>query len=118
MQFNLQEYRKFHIAQNRKGVDVQTAEGVNCWQQKNLHSKSRFVYSWNSSIVFSTVLMLAIPAQMLVVKKYFYVRHQIKRKNKSCYFVHCKFMWNYKIYKVGGIQAIAGMTFGTTTRSI
>ena len=45
---------KFHTAQKTDRIEVETIEGVNCWQEKRPIQKSRIVYSWrNSSIIFN-----------------------------------------------------------------
>ena len=44
---------KFHAAQKTERVSVQTSIGIECWQEKRPHTKSRFIYSWwNCTIIF------------------------------------------------------------------
>jgi histidinol dehydrogenase len=50
-------------------VEVETIEGVNCWQEKD-RFKSRSLHSGGTAPLFSTVLMLAVPANMVVAKSY------------------------------------------------
>jgi histidinol dehydrogenase len=106
---------KFHIAQKTEKVDVQTAEGVNCWQQKKAIQKVGLYIPGGTAPLFSTVLMLAIPAQIAGCKEIILCSPPDKNgKINPAILYTANLCGITKIYKVGGIQAIAGMTFGTT----
>jgi histidinol dehydrogenase len=94
-------------------VEVETAEGVQCWQ-KNLF-KSRFIYPGGTAPLFSTVLMLAVPATIAGCKEIVLCSPPIKGNINSAILYAAQLCGVTKILKVGGIQAIAGLTFGTET---
>ncbi len=54
----------FHTAQKTEKVSVQTTEGVNCWQEKRAIQKVGIYIPAGTAPLFSTVLMLAVPAQI------------------------------------------------------
>ena len=53
---------KFHIAQKTDRIEVETIEGVNCWQEKRPIQKVGLYIPGGTAPLFSTVLMLAVPA--------------------------------------------------------
>ena len=55
---------KFHIAQKTDRVVVETIEGVNCWQEKRPIQKIGLYIPGGTAPLFSTVLMLAVPAEI------------------------------------------------------
>jgi histidinol dehydrogenase len=106
---------KFHIAQKTEKVVVQTTEGVNCWQQKRAIQKVGLYIPGGTAPLFSTVLMLAIPAQIAGCKEIILCSPPDKNGKINPAILYTASLCGItKIYKVGGIQAIAGMTFGTT----
>lgn len=107
---------KFHRAQQSAPVHVETMEGVQCWQEKRPIEKVGLYIPGGSAPLFSTILMLAIPAALAGCKEVFLCTPPDKRGS-----VHPAILYTaqlcgiHQIYKVGGIQAIAAMTFGTET---
>ena len=104
----------FHKAQETDSIHVQTSKGIYCWQEKRPIQKVGLYIPGGTAPLFSTVLMLAIPAQIAGCKdivlcsppnKDGQIANEILYTAKLCGLT--------KIFKVGGIQAIAGMTFGT-----
>jgi len=55
---------KFHHAQKTERITVETTEGVSCWQEKRAIQKVGLYIPGGSAPLFSTVLMLAIPANI------------------------------------------------------
>ena len=55
---------KFHLAQKSEKIEVETTEGVLCWQEKRPIQKIGLYIPGGSAPLFSTVLMLAIPAKI------------------------------------------------------
>lgn len=105
---------KFHIAQKTEKVEVQTTEGVNCWQQKRAIQKVGLYIPGGTAPLFSTVLMLAIPAQIAGCKEIILCSPPDKNGKINPAILYTASLCGIsKIYKVGGIQAIAAMTFGT-----
>lgn len=105
---------KFHLAQVTKPVKVETAPGVMCWQEKRPIQKVGLYIPGGTAPLFSTILMLAIPAKIAGCKEIVLCTPSNKLGK-----VHPAVLYTAdlcgitKIFKVGGIQAIAGMTFGT-----
>lgn len=106
----------FHLAQKTEKVFVETTNGVECWQEKRPIQKVGLYIPGGTAPLFSTVLMLAIPAQIAVCKEIVLCSPpNSEGKINSAILYAAKLCGVTKIVKVGGIQAIAGLTFGTTT---
>jgi histidinol dehydrogenase len=109
---------RFHKAQQTSRVEVETSSGVSCWQEKRPIQKVGFYIPGGSAPLFSTVLMLAIPAQIAGCSEVVLCTPPTKEGT-----VHPAVLYAAKrcgvqnIYKVGGIQAIAAMTYGTESIS-
>jgi histidinol dehydrogenase len=104
----------FHQAQKTKKVFVETAKGVECWQEKRPIQKVGLYIPGGTAPLFSTVLMLAIPAQIAGCKEIVLCSPPNKEgKIHPAILYAAKLCGVTKIIKVGGIQAIAGLTFGT-----
>ena len=107
---------KFHQAQKTNRVSVETTEGVQCWQEKRPIQKIGLYIPGGTAPLFSTVLMLAIPAAIAGCKEVVLCSPPNKNGNLNPAILYAANLCGVtKIIKVGGIQAIAGMTFGTTT---
>ena len=107
---------KFHQAQKTNRVCVETTEGVQCWQEKRPIQKIGLYIPGGTAPLFSTVLMLAIPAAIAGCKEIVLCSPPDKNGNLNPAILYAANLCGVtKIIKVGGIQAIAGMTFGTTT---
>lgn len=107
---------KFHIAQKTEKNTVETVEGVICWQEKKPIQKVGLYIPGGSAPLFSTVLMLAIPARLAGCKEIILCTPPDKDGNINPAILYAAELCGVtKIYKVGGIQAIAAMTFGTKT---
>ncbi|MEZ7500252.1 histidinol dehydrogenase [Flavobacterium sp. Arc3] len=107
---------KFHAAQKTAKVEVETVEGVNCWQEKRPIQKIGLYIPGGTAPLFSTVLMLAVPANIAGCKEIILCSPPDKQGNINPAILYAAQLCGVtKILKVGGIQAIAGMTFGTET---
>jgi histidinol dehydrogenase len=107
---------KFHQAQKTTRVSVETTGGVQCWQEKRPIQKIGLYIPGGTAPLFSTVLMLAIPASIAGCKEVVLCSPPDKKGNLNPAILYAAHLCGVtKILKVGGIQAIAGMTFGTTT---
>ena len=106
----------FHKAQAREELSVETMPGVNCYRRAVAIEKVGLYIPGGTAPLFSTVLMLAIPAKLAGCKEIIICTPPDKNGN-----VHPAILFTAQligidqIYKVGGAQAIAGMTFGTKT---
>ena len=106
----------FHKAQKTDKVSVQTANGVNCWQEKRPIQKVGLYIPGGTAPLFSTILMLATPANIAGCKEIVLCSPPNKEGKINPAILYAANLCGVtKIYKVGGIQAIAAMTFGTET---
>lgn len=113
-----QNIETFHKAQEIDKIEVQTMPGVQCWQEKRPIEKIGLYIPGGTAPLFSTVLMLAAPAQIAGCKEMILCTPPNRQgviANEILY--AAQLCGLTKIYKVGGIQAIAAMTFGTETIS-
>ena len=107
---------KFHKAQTTSKIEIETIEGVLCWQEKRPIQKVGLYIPGGTAPLFSTVLMLAIPAQIAGCKEIVLCSPPDKAGKINPAILYTASLCGItKILKVGGIQAIAGMTFGTKT---
>ena len=108
----------FHKAQKTEPVRVETAPGVKCWQEKRPIQKVGLYIPGGTAPLFSTILMLAIPAQIAGCKEVVLCTPPDKAGNiNPAILFTAQLCGITKIYKVGGIQAIGAMTFGTASIS-
>ncbi|WP_304139195.1 histidinol dehydrogenase [Mesonia mobilis] len=107
---------KFHAAQKTDRVSVETQNGVKCWQEKRPIQKVGLYIPGGSAPLFSTILMLAVPAQLAGCQEIVLCTPPDKNGNIPPAILYTANLCGVtKIFKVGGIQAIAGLTFGTET---
>jgi histidinol dehydrogenase len=107
---------QFHSAQKTNKIEIETTEGVSCWQEKRPIQKVGLYIPGGTAPLFSTVLMLAVPAQIAGCKEIILCSPPDKNGNINPAILYTANLCGVtKIYKVGGIQAIAGMTYGTET---
>lgn len=106
----------FHKAQKTTTVKVETQAGVYCWQKKTPIEKVGLYIPGGSAPLFSTVLMLATPANIAGCEEIVLCSPPNKNGNLPDVILYTAMLCGItKIFKVGGMQAIAAMTFGTTT---
>lgn len=107
---------KFHSAQKTERISIETTEGVTCWQEKRPIQKIGLYIPGGTAPLFSTVLMLAVPAEIAGCKEIVLCSPPDKTGKINPAILYAANLCGVtKIVKVGGIQAIAGMTFGTTS---
>jgi len=107
---------KFHTAQKTTKIEVETTEGVYCWQEKRPIQKIGLYIPGGTAPLFSTVLMLAVPANIAGCNEIVLCSPPDKNGNINPAILYAANLCGVtKILKVGGIQAIAAMTFGTKT---
>nr|WP_288935267.1 histidinol dehydrogenase [uncultured Allomuricauda sp.] len=105
---------KFHAAQKTTKVEVETMPGVDCWQEKRPIQKVGLYIPGGTAPLFSTILMLAIPAKLAGCKEIVLCTPPDKNGEINPAILYTAQLCGVtRIFKVGGIQAIAGMTFGT-----
>jgi histidinol dehydrogenase len=107
---------KFHKAQKTSKIYTETVEGVECWQEKRAIQKVGLYIPGGTAPLFSSVLMLAIPAQIAGCKEIILATPPNKKGDVNPAIIYTAELCGItKIIKIGGIQAIAGLTFGTET---
>lgn len=108
----------FHAAQKTAKISVETSEGIECWQEKRPIQKVGLYIPGGTAPLFSSVLMLAVPAQIAGCKEIVLATPPNKKGKINPAIIYAAQQCGVtKIIKVGGIQAIAAMTFGTETIS-
>ncbi|MBR9846579.1 MAG: histidinol dehydrogenase [Algicola sp.] len=106
----------FHKAQKTKRITVETSKGVKCWSEKRPIQKVGLYIPGGTAPLFSTVLMLAVPAQIAGCRDIVLCSPPDKNGNIAHEILYAAQLCGVtKVIKVGGIQAIAGLTFGTKT---
>ena len=104
----------FHEAQKGSTIMVETSPGVNCWQEKRPIEQVGLYVPGGTAPLFSTVLMLAIPAQIAGCERVVICSPpSAEGKINPAVLYAAQLCGVSEIYKVGGIQAIAALTFGT-----
>ncbi|MEZ2414218.1 histidinol dehydrogenase [Muriicola sp. E247] len=107
---------KFHEAQKTTELKVETSPGVSCWQKKKPIQKVGLYIPGGTAPLFSTILMLAIPAKLAGCNEIVMCSPPDKNGNLPAVVLYTAALCGVsKVYKVGGIQAIAALTFGTET---
>ena len=107
---------RFHMAQKTGRVEVETAPGVLCWQEKRPIEKVGLYIPGGTAPLFSTILMLAVPAQIAGCKQIIMCTPPDKEgKVHPAILFAASLCGVDRIYKIGGVQAVAAMTFGTET---
>ncbi len=107
---------KFHKAQKVEEVAIETMPGVKCWRKSVAIEKVGLYIPGGSAPLFSTVLMLGIPAIIAGCSEIIICTPPDSEGqiNPSILYT-ANLIGISKIYKVGGAQAIAAMTYGTTS---
>ena len=104
----------FHSAQRFEGKKVDTMEGVTCWQKAVAIEKVGLYIPGGTAPLFSTVLMLAMPAKIAGCKEIVLCKPPDKNgKVHPDILFAARLAGVSKIFKVGGVQAIAAMAYGT-----
>lgn len=105
---------KFHAAQKTEKVSVETTNGVKCWQEKKAIQKVGLYIPGGTAPLFSSILMLAIPARLAGCKEIILCTPPDKQGNVNSAILYAAELCGVtQIFKIGGIQAIGAMTFGT-----
>ncbi|PIZ06378.1 MAG: histidinol dehydrogenase, partial [Flavobacteriales bacterium CG_4_10_14_0_8_um_filter_32_5] len=116
MQLAVNNIEKFHSIQKQEKQVVETTSGVFCWQESRPIEKVGLYIPGGTAPLFSTVLMLGIPAKIAGCKEIVLCTPPNKAgKIANEILVAAKLVGATAVYKVGGIQAIAALTFGTET---
>jgi len=106
----------FHSSQSLEKNIITTSEGVHCWQESRAIEKVGIYIPGGSAPLFSTVLMLGVPAKLAGCKEIILCTPPNNNGD-----IHPAILYTAnliginKVYKLGGIQAIGALTYGTRT---
>jgi histidinol dehydrogenase len=104
----------FHTAQMPKDVIEETVGGVNCLQRAVAIQRVGIYIPGGQAPLFSTVLMLAIPAKIAGCREVVLCTPQTSNRPINPAILYAaKLCGVHKIYRIGGAQAIAAMAYGT-----
>lgn len=107
---------KFHRSQIEIKQVIETSIGVNCWRESRAIETIGLYIPGGSAPLFSTVLMLGIPAKIAGCKKIILCTPPDQEGNINPIILYvAQLIGITEIYKIGGIQAIGAMTLGTET---
>lgn len=107
---------KFHSSQKLTGKVVETTPGVRCWQKSIAIEKVGLYIPGGTAPLFSTVLMLGVPAIIAGCSEIVLCSPPDKDgKMHPSILYTADYIGIKKIYKIGGVQAIGAMAFGTAS---
>ncbi len=105
---------KFHAAQQKASSEIETMRGVTCWRKAVAISNVGIYIPGGSAPLFSTVLMLAIPAKLAGCTEIILCSPpDASGKINPTILFAAQLTGVTKVFRVGGAQAIAAMAFGT-----
>ncbi len=111
-----QNIEVFHASQKEEKKIIETTKGVKCWRQSVGIEKVGLYIPGGSAPLFSTILMLGVPAKLAGCKDIILCTPPNKEGNINPAILYtANLVGITKIYKVGGAQAIAAMAYGTKT---
>ena len=106
--------KKFHESQRFQGKKVETQPGVVCWQKSVPIEKVGLYIPGGTAPLFSTVLMLATPAKIAGCKEIVLCTPPDRQGHVNpAILVAARVAGVSKIFKIGGVQAIGAMAYGT-----
>ncbi|MEZ4904188.1 MAG: histidinol dehydrogenase [Spirosomataceae bacterium] len=101
--------RTFHAAQYQPSQKIETMPGVSCWRRSVGIEKVGLYIPGGSAPLFSTVLMLGVPAQLAGCKEVVLCTPS----DHPAILYAAQLVGITKIFRIGGAQAIAAMAYGT-----
>ena len=111
-----QNIEKFHLAQKEEIKIIETSTGVQCWRKSVAIEKVGLYIPGGTAPLFSTILMLAIPAKIAGCKNLVLCTPPGKDgKINPAILYTAQLVGINTIFKLGGVQAIGAMAYGTET---
>ncbi|MGN6617561.1 MAG: histidinol dehydrogenase [Ilyomonas sp.] len=108
--------RIFHARQLTKPEVVETMPGIECWRRSVAIEKVGLYIPGGTAPLFSTILMLAVPAQIAGCKEIVLCTPPNKQGKLTPAILYAAQLTGVtKIFKIGGVQAVAAMAYGTKT---
>ena len=116
MAVSISNINRFHSAQIKKEEKVETMEGIHCWAKRVPIQRVGLYIPGGTAPLFSTLLMLGIPAKIAGCKEIIVCSPPNPDGTINPVILYASRLVRVKsIFKVGGAQAIAAMTYGTET---
>ncbi len=116
IQLAKENIERFHNAQQEKEKRIETTPGVVCWRKSVAIEKVGLYIPGGNAPLFSTLLMLGVPAKIAGCKEIIVCTPPGKNGSVAPEILYtAKLIGIDNVYKVGGAQAIAAMCFGTKT---
>lgn len=107
---------KFHNAQKEQPQVIETRKGVKCWRKSVGIEKVGLYIPGGTAPLFSTILMLGVPAKIAGCREIVLTSPpSVNGKLHPAILYTAALVGITKIFKVGGVQAIGAMTYGTAT---
>jgi len=107
---------KFHAAQAEVASPTETSEGVICWRRSVAIEKIGLYIPGGSAPLFSTLLMLAVPAKLAGCREVIVCTPPDRNGNIDGTILYAAYIVGVdRIFGIGGAQAIAAMAYGTKT---
>jgi histidinol dehydrogenase len=107
---------KFHSKQFAEPVIIETMPGIQCWRKSVPIEKVGLYIPGGTAPLFSTILMLGIPAKIAGCKEIILCSPPDKNKKlHPAILFAAQLVGITRIFKIGGVQAIAAMAYGTET---
>ncbi len=107
---------KFHLSQKETLQPIETTEGVVCWRKSIGIEKVGLYIPGGSAPLFSTILMLGIPAVQAGCKEIVLCTPPDKKGDINPAILYtAKLVGITEIYKIGGAQGIAALAYGTAS---
>ncbi len=104
----------FHRIQIKGKISIETEDGVKCWQESRAIQKVGLYIPGGTAPLFSTVLMLAVPAKLAGCEEIILCTPPGKGGKVAAPILYAAQLAGVnRVMKVGGIQAIAALTYGT-----
>lgn len=105
---------KFHKSQEFESKEIETTKGVFCWQKSVPIEKVGLYVPGGTAPLFSTVLMLALPAKIAGCKKIILCSPPNRKGEIDPAILYAaKIAGVTDFFKLGGVQAIGAMAYGT-----
>ncbi len=104
---------KFHTSQKEQPQVIETSAGVKCWRESIGIEKVGLYIPGGTAPLFSTILMLGIPAKIAGCKEIVLCTPQGKNGIHPAILYAAQKVGITKVFRIGGAQAIASMAYGT-----
>ncbi len=108
--------KSFHVKQMFQHEVIETMQGIQCWRKNVAIEKVGLYIPGGTAPLFSTILMLGIPAQIVGCREIILCSPPDKDgKLHPAILFAAQLVGATRVFKIGGVQAIAAMTYGTET---